>query len=121
MGTDKNIKLHIVTDIKFYTMGEPNMTKHAAKTRLKCKLCGKRFMLKCTLKEHLNEEHNTKKCELCSKLFKSTSALLMHMKSHTGKKLHYCMTCGKTFSLQHHLSIHERSHTGEKPYQCKIC
>merc|ERR1712080_550391 len=86
MGTDKNIKLHIVTDIKFYTMGEPNMTKHAAKTRLKCKLCGKRFMLKCTLKEHLNEEHNTKKCELCSKLFKSTSALLMHMKSHTGKK-----------------------------------
>nr|XP_028576306.1 zinc finger protein 577-like isoform X2 [Podarcis muralis] len=47
-------------------------------------------------------------------------ALVVHERSHTGKKPFTCLDCGKNFHRRSGLSVHERN-TGEKPYKCTEC
>ncbi|XP_056391657.1 oocyte zinc finger protein XlCOF8.4-like isoform X2 [Hyla sarda] len=60
-------------------------------------------------------------CDECGKQFTASSSLLIHRRTHSGKKLLPCPECGKCFAKLSHLVIHERSHTGEKPYSCSEC
>ncbi|XP_077341386.1 uncharacterized protein LOC143986851 [Lithobates pipiens] len=60
-------------------------------------------------------------CSECGKCFLHKTELVIHCRSHTGKRPISCPECGKCFSRQSDLVRHQRSHTGEKPYSCPEC
>jgi uncharacterized Zn-finger protein len=60
-------------------------------------------------------------CAYCGKKFKCRSALIRHMRTHTGERPYVCAICGAAFSTSGALTTHMRTHTGERPYVCAIC
>ena len=60
-------------------------------------------------------------CSVCGKPFRFRSALLRHMKSHTGEKPYACNICGTSCARADHLYLHRRTmHPECNMYQC-IC
>ncbi|XP_015196164.2 zinc finger protein 449-like [Lepisosteus oculatus] len=60
-------------------------------------------------------------CSYCRRTFVTHPDLLLHQKSHSGKKPYVCPKCSSKFSKPHHLKRHLRIHSGEKPYRCGDC
>ncbi|XP_056393247.1 zinc finger protein 501-like [Hyla sarda] len=90
---------------------------------LYCEECGKEFTKRSDLVIH-QKSHKGKKqyvCSECGKCCISQSALIIHERIHTGEKPYSCSECGKCFNSKSHLVLHERIHTGEKPYSCSEC
>lgn len=68
-----------------------------------------------------NHKMTGNKCEVCHKAFSSTSALLTHMRVHTGEAPYKCEFCHRAFKQTAHLEVHMRVHTGETPFKCQFC
>ena len=60
-------------------------------------------------------------CNECGMRFKKPSALVIHLRTHTGERPYACELCDKRFSISGNLRRHMFTHTGEKPYKCRAC
>jgi len=94
-----------------------------------CKVCGRQFLMKSSLQQHIFlETHVTDEqklpklytCEICEKQFGAVACLTKHKKvMHTEKALS-CEYCGKPFACQSNLRQHRWTHTGKRP-SCGMC
>lgn len=78
---------------------------------LKCifKECSSTFCTSLDLTLHLREKHklNSKeKCPHCDKIVTSLSALVYHVRTHTGEKPYYCPVCGKRSATKANMQLH---------------
>ncbi|XP_078244509.1 uncharacterized protein LOC140704016 isoform X1 [Pogona vitticeps] len=90
-----------------------------------CSHCGKGFLQRRTLVIH-QKSHTGKKpyeCSQCGKCFRQKKNLNGHKQLHTGAKPCKCYQCGKGFRLERYLKKHKGIHTGAKtkPYKCSQC
>ncbi|KAJ8704763.1 hypothetical protein PYW08_012083 [Mythimna loreyi] len=93
-----------------------------------CNECGKKFVNKTRLRDHIDWEHLKKikfRCQLCNKPFKCHTSLYVHMQNvhrNKEKKDNLCHVCGKSYQNAAKLKYHiVAMHTSETPYQCQQC
>ncbi|XP_045526855.1 zinc finger protein 136-like [Pieris brassicae] len=93
-----------------------------------CDECGKKFVSKTRLRDHVDWEHLNKikfRCQLCNKPFKCHTSLYVHLQNvHRNKERrdNLCHVCGKSYQNAAKLKYHiVAMHTSETPYQCADC
>lgn len=128
-----NIKLAPTDAVDFILMMDQNYAPTNAKKtptdpvvrRHSCEVCGKKFMKKSNLIDHLRLHANMKpfQCEHCDKSFVQSGNLQAHLRTHTQERPFVCsyLGCSKTYNQSSALRIHIRSHTNEKNYVCETC
>ncbi|XP_034241323.1 uncharacterized protein LOC117645329 isoform X2 [Thrips palmi] len=74
----------------------------------------------------IEEPHRTNyahhKCNKCGKAYIKKGALHEHVKLvHKGLRAHKCDECPMSFGVKQTLIVHKRLHTNSLPYECRIC
>jgi predicted RNA-binding Zn-ribbon protein involved in translation (DUF1610 family) len=90
-----------------------------------CHMCPKVLKSKHGLAYHMNIHNCTQAflCNDCGKSFVTKQKMQNHVRAkHTMERPYVCDTCGAGFVRSDKLLIHKRRvHTGERPYSCEHC
>lgn len=108
------------------TLTTHERTHSESRTTYPCtyEFCGKVYVKKNSLRDHIDECHSSPKClkcEFCTSEFKCLRSLKTHMKVHDESTALKCTLCDKRFSTNQQLTYHMNSHTGYKPFKCEYC
>ena len=92
------------------------MQRHSSVRPHICGICGKGFVHKSYLMEHMSYHTGERQfqCYHCGNRFQAQSALVKHMKRHTASKDFACNNCPKAFAVKTDLKSHIRL-VHEKP------
>ncbi|XP_059363795.1 uncharacterized protein LOC132103021 [Carassius carassius] len=96
----------------------PQKVQENYKEEFKCGLCQEDFMDSKALSEHCLShmpEPSASKCQFCKHHFSSRTALIRHIRLHTGEKPFPCLNCGRHFHRKEVLKFHQKKCTMEKP------
>lgn len=91
-----------------------------------CNECGKSFLVKLQLENHMRAAHGEQKkfvCTECGKAYHQESLLRKHQTAHTNQRLFHCLQCDKSYKDKPNLAKHiKRAHLSEtKREVCTIC
>lgn len=117
-----------------WSLMQKHRRKHEGKFDFKCEYCGKGYVQRKTLNQHLRGSHQISKEEIeamnktnnicieCDKTFNTTEKLYEHraLQHGTGEK-YICDMCAKIFVSRVKLISHQKYHRDEKKNKCKIC
>ena len=104
-----------------------HMSYHNQQKDHECKICGKMFILKAKMVEHVKSHTNPKPkiCEKCGKGFSTTATLNDHVANvhvENRDKLFQCSKCPKKFLRSSSLRYHMRStHDATVSFPCLTC
>ncbi|KXJ73418.1 zinc finger protein 79 [Aedes albopictus] len=100
---------------------EESMKEPYVKSPRMCPICG---ATSTAMKVHMRTHTQVRpfKCEQCERKFYTNAKLRSHVESvHIGERKYSCEICGKAFVLRKTLNAHILSHATEKDYICSIC
>lgn len=106
---------------------DEHIKSHTREKHHKYKVCGKAYAFPNSLYLHRSLHYSDlrkkiwRDCQICKKTFRSSTNLNVHMKIHSGEKIHECKICKKRFLTKEYLNAHMSTHTKEIFYKCRIC
>lgn len=103
------------------TSAKESMKEPYVKQPRMCPICG---ATSTAMKVHMRTHSQVRPftCEQCEKKFYTNAKLRSHVESvHIGERKYSCEMCGKAFVLRKTLNAHMLSHATEKDFICSIC
>ncbi len=100
----------------------PKKTNDFNKGTFDCSVCGKSFLLRSHLCDHiLSHVYEKFDCTQCGKSFSTKSYLEHHMKIHSNNRPYESLQCEKPIPPKSFSHIHSKIRNYENPFSCSIC
>uniref|UniRef100_A0A1I8PFN3 C2H2-type domain-containing protein n=1 Tax=Stomoxys calcitrans TaxID=35570 RepID=A0A1I8PFN3_STOCA len=95
------------------------------KRNLICDKCGKKFMGRTQLMDHVRSDCGRVpiyQCQVCGKCLTTAGILKTHMLLHQDDRPYSCDQCGKSFKIKAQYKTHAKfAHSDEKRFKCHLC
>ena len=101
-----------------------HLITHKEKKPYSCDQCQAQFNQNRDLNTHKMQKHTLQRphvCGICGKGFVHKFYLMEHMNYHTGERAHQCSICGKTFHQMSALTKHTARHSTTRNFACHLC